>query len=65
MFTVGILFLAVFCRMHTLYASDKFAHGLIYAMRGLSALSVLTVGQCEGLGTWDRQQANPTLFFLR
>lgn len=31
--------------------------GLIYTMRGLSALSVPTVGQCEGLDSWDEQQA--------
>lgn len=37
--------------------------GLIYTMRGLSALSVLTVGQCEGLGVWDGQQARFPRFF--
>ena len=37
--------------------------GLIYTMRGLSALSVLTVGQCEGLGVWDGQQARFLRFF--
>ncbi|UVS55316.1 hypothetical protein NXY23_10175 [Bacteroides thetaiotaomicron] len=31
--------------------------GLIYTMRGLSALSVPTVGQCEGLDSWDGRLA--------
>lgn len=37
--------------------------GLIYTMRGLSALSVPTVGQCEGLDSWDGQQARFPRFF--
>ena len=38
--------------------------GLIYTMRGLSALSVPTVGQCEGLDSWDEQQARFPRFFV-
>lgn len=58
MFTVGILYPAVICRIYTLCIFDLFTHGiLIYTMHGLSALPVPTVGQCEGLGVWDGRQA--------
>lgn len=44
MLTVGILYPAVDCRIGTLYIYVFPRMGLLYAMRGLSALSVLTVG---------------------
>ncbi|WP_290396433.1 hypothetical protein, partial [uncultured Bacteroides sp.] len=50
--------------MHHCIFSAYSRVGLIYTMRGLSALSVLTVGQCEGLGvrTGNRQDSHAFLF---
>ena len=54
MFTVGILCPVVNCCIHIYYMNTMGSRmGLIYAMRGLTALSIPTVGQCEGLDSWD------------
>jgi len=51
MLTVGILYPAVGCRIHIKYVSDGSRMGLIYFIRGLSALFFLyDLRQCEGLG---------------
>lgn len=55
MFTVGKLYiLACFVEYtgHCIFSTCSHM-GLIYTMRGLSALSVLIVGQSGSLGVWD------------
>ncbi len=64
MFTVGILYPAVCCRIHVLFAAAHVWDDICHAW-AFCGCPFLLYGQCEGLGTWDGQQANPTLFFLR
>ena len=62
--TVGILYPAVMCRVRTCFVHGCARIGLIYTMRGLSALSVSTIWAMREPRHVGWAKANPTLSFL-
>ena len=60
--TVGILYPAVSCRIYIICILRLPTHGMIYVMRGLSAVVRLDSWQCEGLEGGMGNRRIPTLF---